>query len=142
LRAANEVKKLIAAAAAKKMGCAVEDLVFRNDQVGKTNQGVAPPLSRSLRQGARNESCRVLRATRAASLLRALARNPGRERPGLHAKQCFVVARTPRPREIFARDFATTSSRDVFARGRASADRLCQDPEPDSCTTNGAIPHK
>jgi len=35
LRAANEVKKLIAAAAAKKMGCALEDLVFRADVVGK-----------------------------------------------------------------------------------------------------------
>ena len=35
LRAAAEVKKLIAAAAAKKMGCALEDLVFRADVVGK-----------------------------------------------------------------------------------------------------------
>jgi 4-hydroxybenzoyl-CoA reductase subunit alpha len=35
LRAANEVKKLIAAAAAKKMGCAPEDLIFRNDIVFK-----------------------------------------------------------------------------------------------------------
>jgi len=33
LRAAEEVKKLIAAAAAKKMNCGVEDLIFRNDQV-------------------------------------------------------------------------------------------------------------
>jgi 4-hydroxybenzoyl-CoA reductase subunit alpha len=33
LRAAGEVKKLIAAAAAKKMGCAVEDLIFRDDMV-------------------------------------------------------------------------------------------------------------
>jgi 4-hydroxybenzoyl-CoA reductase subunit alpha len=33
LRAANEVKKLIAAAAAKKMNCAVDDLIFRNDTV-------------------------------------------------------------------------------------------------------------
>jgi 4-hydroxybenzoyl-CoA reductase subunit alpha len=33
LRAAGEVKKLIAAAAAKKMGCAAEELIFRNDQV-------------------------------------------------------------------------------------------------------------
>ncbi len=33
LRAANEVKKLIAAAAAKKMECAPEELVFRNDVV-------------------------------------------------------------------------------------------------------------
>ena len=35
LRAAGEVKKMIAAAAAKKMGCALEDLIFRNDQVFK-----------------------------------------------------------------------------------------------------------
>jgi len=33
LRAAGEVKKLIAAAAAKKMGCLPEDLIFLNDQV-------------------------------------------------------------------------------------------------------------
>jgi len=33
LRAAGEVKKLIAAAAAKKMGCGAEDLVFRNDAI-------------------------------------------------------------------------------------------------------------
>jgi CO/xanthine dehydrogenase Mo-binding subunit len=37
LRAAAEVKKLIAAAAAKKMGCAPEDLIFRNDQVFRLN---------------------------------------------------------------------------------------------------------
>jgi 4-hydroxybenzoyl-CoA reductase subunit alpha len=35
LRAASEVKKLIAAAAAKKMGCTPEDLLFRNDMVVK-----------------------------------------------------------------------------------------------------------
>src|SRR3954465_5645873 len=35
LRAATEVKKLIAAAGAKKMGCAVDDLVFRGDGVVK-----------------------------------------------------------------------------------------------------------
>ena len=35
LRAANEVKKSIAAAAAKKMNCAAEDLVFREDLVFK-----------------------------------------------------------------------------------------------------------
>src|SRR5437764_8559620 len=35
LRAAAEVKKLIAAAAAKKMNCAVEELVFRHDVVRK-----------------------------------------------------------------------------------------------------------
>jgi 4-hydroxybenzoyl-CoA reductase subunit alpha len=37
LRAADEVKKQIAAAAAKKMGCSAEDLIFRNDQVLKRN---------------------------------------------------------------------------------------------------------
>jgi 4-hydroxybenzoyl-CoA reductase subunit alpha len=37
LRAAAEVKKLIAAAAAKKMNCAVEDLIFRNDAVTRKN---------------------------------------------------------------------------------------------------------
>jgi len=37
LRAAQEVKKLIAAAAAKKMGCASDDLIFREDQVSKKN---------------------------------------------------------------------------------------------------------
>ena len=41
LRAANEVKKLIAAAAAKKMNCSPEDLVFRSDVVSKKN-GSAP----------------------------------------------------------------------------------------------------
>src|SRR5579859_3145591 len=41
LRAATEVKKLIAAAAAKKMNCAAEDLIFRDDVVFK--QGSAPP---------------------------------------------------------------------------------------------------
>ena len=37
LRAAQEVKKLIAAAAAKKMACAPEDLIFREDKVLKRN---------------------------------------------------------------------------------------------------------
>ena len=37
LRAAQEVKKLIAAAAAKKMNCAAEDLIFRNDTVERKN---------------------------------------------------------------------------------------------------------
>ena len=43
LRAATEVKKLIAAAAAKKMNCAPGDLVFRNDVVAKkiANMGTA-----------------------------------------------------------------------------------------------------
>lgn len=37
LRAAEQVKQLIAAAAAKKMKCAVEDLVFRDDSVQRRN---------------------------------------------------------------------------------------------------------
>ena len=37
LRAAQEVKKLIAAAAARKMDCAPEDLIFRNDTVERKN---------------------------------------------------------------------------------------------------------
>ncbi|MFZ0805519.1 MAG: molybdopterin cofactor-binding domain-containing protein, partial [Candidatus Sulfotelmatobacter sp.] len=37
LRAAAEVKKLIAAAAAKKMGCDPDDLIFRNDTVVRKN---------------------------------------------------------------------------------------------------------
>jgi 4-hydroxybenzoyl-CoA reductase subunit alpha len=41
LRAANEVKKLIAAAAAKKMNCAQEELIFREDGVKKRNAEVA-----------------------------------------------------------------------------------------------------
>ena len=41
LRAAGEVKKLIAAAAAKKMGCDVEDLVFRDDAIFKRNDPVS-----------------------------------------------------------------------------------------------------
>jgi 4-hydroxybenzoyl-CoA reductase subunit alpha len=44
LRAAEEVKKLIAAAAAKKMGCPPEDLIFRNDEVAKkVHVGTAAP---------------------------------------------------------------------------------------------------
>ena len=39
LRAAAEVKKLIAAAAAKKMNCPVEDLLFRNDTVTRNGYG-------------------------------------------------------------------------------------------------------
>src|SRR6267378_4378333 len=39
LRAAAEIKKLIRAAAAKKMGCEVEELVFRDDEVKKARVG-------------------------------------------------------------------------------------------------------
>jgi 4-hydroxybenzoyl-CoA reductase subunit alpha len=42
VRAAEDVKKRIAAAAAKKMNCAAEDLVFRDDVVFK--KGSAPPV--------------------------------------------------------------------------------------------------
>jgi len=44
LRAAEDVKKRIAAAAAKKMNCAAEDLTFRDDLVFKG--GSAPPVAR------------------------------------------------------------------------------------------------
>jgi 4-hydroxybenzoyl-CoA reductase subunit alpha len=40
LRAANEVKKLIAAAAAKKMGCAPEELIFHDDAVRRSGAHV------------------------------------------------------------------------------------------------------
>ncbi len=40
MRAAEEVKKLIAAAAAKKMSCAVDDLLFRDDTVSRKNGNV------------------------------------------------------------------------------------------------------
>ena len=59
LRAAQEVKRLITAAAAKKMNCAPEELVFRNDILVKTDNGVAPPLSRPLRQGGDVDSATV-----------------------------------------------------------------------------------
>jgi 4-hydroxybenzoyl-CoA reductase subunit alpha len=50
LRAAGEVKKLIAAAAAKKMACAVEDLTFRDDRVLKGNRA-GTELSAQTRRG-------------------------------------------------------------------------------------------
>src|SRR4051812_10113560 len=50
LRAATEVKKLIAAAAARKMNCAVEDVIFRNDVVAKKVSEGAPSFLRSLRE--------------------------------------------------------------------------------------------
>jgi 4-hydroxybenzoyl-CoA reductase subunit alpha len=63
LRAAAEVKKLIAAAAAKKMNCAPEELIFRDDSIVRKNGNeshadveVAPPLSRSVRQGGEVDS--------------------------------------------------------------------------------------
>src|SRR5207248_8894954 len=51
LRAAQEVKKQIATAAAKKMNCPPEDLLFQNDVVSKRNAEGAPPFSRTLRKG-------------------------------------------------------------------------------------------
>jgi 4-hydroxybenzoyl-CoA reductase subunit alpha len=52
LRAAAEVKKLIAAAAAKKMNCLPEDLVFREDRVVKNNTNVGKAaLGRPAEQG-------------------------------------------------------------------------------------------
>src|SRR5438309_3970908 len=42
LRAAEEVKKQIAAAAAKNMNCAPEEIVFQNDSVSKKNHEGAP----------------------------------------------------------------------------------------------------
>ena len=45
LRAASEVKKLIAAAAAKKMNCAAEDLIFRDDSVSRKNGQVSGTLA-------------------------------------------------------------------------------------------------
>ena len=43
LRAAEEVKKQIALAAARKMNCAPDDLIFRNDVVSKTDVGAGDP---------------------------------------------------------------------------------------------------
>src|SRR4030088_38004 len=57
LRAAEEVRKRIAASAAKKMGCAVEDLIFRNDQVLKRN--AAEPA------GSANSADKSVRSTQA-----------------------------------------------------------------------------
>ena len=57
LRAAEEVKKLIAAAAAKKMGCSPEDLTFRGDMIVRSDRQLSaqnsrgPNPSTSLRAG-------------------------------------------------------------------------------------------
>ena len=48
LRAAQEVKKLIAAAAAKKMACAPEDLIFREDLVARRNSHIVTAAPGSL----------------------------------------------------------------------------------------------
>src|SRR5205807_10141228 len=42
LRAAEQVKKQIAVAAARKMNCAPEDLIFRDDVVSRTSAARAP----------------------------------------------------------------------------------------------------
>ena len=47
LRAAEEVKKQIASAAAKKMGCALEELSFRDDRVSKNDLGACVPPVRT-----------------------------------------------------------------------------------------------
>src|SRR5690242_7210889 len=59
LRAAEQVKKQIAAAAAKKMNCAAEDLVFSNDLVTKKNLEGAQSFSRSTRHGGDVDSASV-----------------------------------------------------------------------------------
>ena len=61
LRAAEQVKKMIADAAAKKMECSLEDLVFRDDAVVRRNGRVhADPLVRAADQsGAASVSGRV-----------------------------------------------------------------------------------
>src|SRR6184192_1250455 len=51
LRAAEEVKKQIASAAARKMNCSPEQLIFRDDTVYRKNHEGAPFLSPPLRQG-------------------------------------------------------------------------------------------
>ncbi len=56
LRAAEAVKKQIAAAAAKKMNCTAQDLIFSNDVVTKKNLEGGPSFSRSLREGGDVES--------------------------------------------------------------------------------------
>jgi 4-hydroxybenzoyl-CoA reductase subunit alpha len=51
LRAAEEVKKLIAAAAAKKMNCATEELVFRDDNIvinGGSDKSVRPARAEAI----------------------------------------------------------------------------------------------
>jgi 4-hydroxybenzoyl-CoA reductase subunit alpha len=52
LRAAREVKKQIASAAATKMNCSPEDLVFQNDVVSKTNREGAPSFPDFAKGGA------------------------------------------------------------------------------------------
>jgi 4-hydroxybenzoyl-CoA reductase subunit alpha len=52
LRAAQEVKKLIAAASSKKMNCSPEELVFGNDTVSKKSPEGAPSLASFARSGA------------------------------------------------------------------------------------------
>ena len=51
LRAAAEVKKLIAAAAAKKMACGPEDLIFNNDLVSKNSRVGTAASGRPAEQG-------------------------------------------------------------------------------------------
>jgi 4-hydroxybenzoyl-CoA reductase subunit alpha len=60
LRAAQEVKKQIALAAARKMNCSPEDLIFRNDVVSRKDAGVArAPSPASLPENQASVSGRV-----------------------------------------------------------------------------------
>jgi len=61
LRAAQEVKKLIAAAAAKKMNCAEESLTFRDDSVSRNNgqTGALAPVDQAEQSPAATVSGRV-----------------------------------------------------------------------------------
>jgi 4-hydroxybenzoyl-CoA reductase subunit alpha len=69
LRAAEDVKKRIAAAAAKKMGCAAEDITFRDDLIFKKGYG-----------GAGDSSAQDSHGADPSASLRA----DGRMRPSLH----------------------------------------------------------
>ena len=59
LRAAHEVRKQIAAAAAKKMNCAAEDIVFRNDRLACGDRSLTRPGGAELRSESPTVSGRV-----------------------------------------------------------------------------------
>src|SRR5450631_3894058 len=59
LRAAHEVRKQIAAAAAKKMNCAAEDIVFRNDRLACGDGSLTRPGGAELRSESPTVSGRV-----------------------------------------------------------------------------------
>ena len=82
LRAAEDVKKRIAAAAAKKMNCAAEELVFRDDLVFK--KGSAPPgrEERSIRRSGSDAGRCIGQRTRGrADSARIAAAEAKRRRP-------------------------------------------------------------